>query len=112
MSSWLGSVLFQESLCASQQIYFIEILKTLTAKCVDELRIHPEKGFMIVKGNSHVIGERLEQEISSNIFLWAAVFNATRPTVVLIVSVLDFMQYLFSFIRRNSIFNSTKTKKT
>jgi hypothetical protein len=38
-------------------------LKTSTAKCVDELRIHPEKGFMIVKGNSHIIGERLKQKV-------------------------------------------------
>jgi hypothetical protein len=32
-------------------------------KYVDELRIHLEKEFMIVKGKSHVIGERLKQKV-------------------------------------------------
>jgi hypothetical protein len=40
-----------------------QLQKTSTAKYVDELRIHPEKGFMIVKGNSHVIGKRLKQKV-------------------------------------------------
>jgi hypothetical protein len=39
-----------------------QLQKTM-AKCVDELRIHPEKGFIIVKGNSHVTGERLKQKV-------------------------------------------------
>jgi hypothetical protein len=51
---------------------------------------------MIVKGNFHIIGERLKQKI----FLWAAVFNATRPTVVLIKTVLDFMQYFFFYKKK------------
>jgi hypothetical protein len=41
-----------------------QLQKTSTAKYVDELHIHPEKGFMIVKGNSHVIGERLKLKVN------------------------------------------------
>jgi hypothetical protein len=40
-----------------------ELQKMSTAKCVDELRIHPEKGVMIIKGKSHIIGERLNQKV-------------------------------------------------
>ena len=32
-------------------------------KGIDELHIDPEKEFMIVKGKSHVIGERLKQKV-------------------------------------------------
>jgi hypothetical protein len=35
----------------------------VNGKYVDELRIHPEKGFMVIKGNSHVIGEHLKQKV-------------------------------------------------
>jgi hypothetical protein len=41
-----------------------QLQKTSTAKYVDELHIHPEKGFMIIKGNSHIIGERLKQKVN------------------------------------------------
>jgi hypothetical protein len=64
MSSWFGSILFQESFCASQQSYFIEEEKTSMVKGIDELHIDPEEGFMVVKGNSHVIGERRKQKMS------------------------------------------------
>jgi hypothetical protein len=35
--------------------------KTSTVKGVDELHIDPEEEFMVVKGNSHMIGERLNK---------------------------------------------------
>jgi 23S rRNA U2552 (ribose-2'-O)-methylase RlmE/FtsJ len=61
MSSWLGSVLFQESLCVSQQFISSRTGKMLMVKGIDELHIDSEEGFMVVKGN--VRGERRKQKI-------------------------------------------------
>jgi hypothetical protein len=38
-----------------------QLQKTSTAKGVDELHIDPEEKLMVVKGNSHVRGERLKK---------------------------------------------------
>jgi 23S rRNA U2552 (ribose-2'-O)-methylase RlmE/FtsJ len=61
MSSWLRSVLFQESLSVSQQFISSRTGKMLMVKGIDELHIDSEEGFMVVKGN--VRGERRKQKI-------------------------------------------------